>query len=95
MGAIAQFDWNALIQQEDGILVMVLAMCATILIISVTAVIAIEWRRIQVAKINARLKELMIQRGYSVEEISTVIGARGPKPRRVRPSAGRSSPCTS
>jgi len=75
MNMIAEIDWDTLLRQDHGMVLYVLAGCVTVIIISVTATIAAEWRRVRVVDADARLKELMIQRGYSVEEISCVLSA--------------------
>lgn len=51
--------------------------------VGVSAIIARAWQRVRVAAYNAHLKDLMIQRGMSGEEIERVIHA--------EPGAGRSS----
>ena len=40
-------------------------------------VIAHYWRRVRVAAYNARLKQLMIERGMSADEIERVLAADG------------------
>ena len=55
------------------------AMTAIILSMTVAVVwiIADQWRRIRVAAYNARLKQLMIERGMSADEIERVLRAGG------------------
>jgi hypothetical protein len=42
-------------------------------IISVTAILAVQWRRVRLAELEAGLKQDMLQRGLSAYEIATVI----------------------
>lgn len=55
--------------------------------VGATAIIARAWHRVRVAAYQAHLKDLMIQRGMSAEEIERVV--------RAEPNApGRSSEST-
>jgi hypothetical protein len=43
--------------------------------VAVVWIIAHQWRKVRVAAYNARLKQLMIERGMSASEIERVLGA--------------------
>jgi len=45
--------------------------------VAVVWIIAYQWRRTRVAAYNARLKQLMIERGMSASEIERVLKAEG------------------
>lgn len=45
--------------------------------IAVVWIIAHYWRRTRIAAYNARLKQLMIERGMSADEIERVISSQG------------------
>jgi hypothetical protein len=45
--------------------------------IAVVWIIAHNWRRTRIAAYNARLKQLMIERGMSADEIERVISSQG------------------
>lgn len=47
---------------------------------AIVAIVAHQWRRQREAAYNARLKQMMIERGMSVDEIERVIRA-GNRPR--------------
>lgn len=46
--------------------------------IAITAIVVSQWRATREAAYNARLKQLMIERGMSAEEIERVVQARSP-----------------
>ncbi len=79
---LANIDWNTVLQAPDTLLFLVLPTAAVAIILSLT--IAIQWRKAQQAKYDAELKLRMIERGFTAEEIKTVISASlGRAPRRV------------
>ena len=45
--------------------------------VAVVWIIAHQWRKVRVAAYNARLKQLMIERGMSADEIERVLAADG------------------
>jgi|GEM_PF-3235798 len=45
--------------------------------VAFTWILADQWRRVRVAAYNARLKQLMIERGMSVDEVERVLAAGG------------------
>lgn len=47
--------------------------------VAIISVVAVQWRKTRVAAYNARLKQIMIERGMSVEEIERVIAAGVPR----------------
>ncbi len=70
---MAEIDWNTLLQQPDALGMLIGLGSMTIIILGVT--IAVQWRKVQQAKYNAELKERMIERGFTAEEIERVINA--------------------
>lgn len=54
-----------------------IAATVSVFILAVIWVIAHQWRKIRVAAYNARLKQLMIERGMSAREIKEVLDADG------------------
>ena len=68
MDALASFDWDDLFEPPT-IIFLVGGL------IAVTAIVAHQWRRAQKSSDDARLKEQMLQRGFSAEEIERVIKA--------------------
>ena len=77
VAALAQIDWNSLLKHNDFQVIMVFAMAA---LIAITAIIAIQWRKVQ----EVRLKEKMVDRGFTAEEIGRVMNVRGAAVRDVR-----------
>jgi hypothetical protein len=79
---LADIDWNTLLQAPDTLITLVMPITFVLIILGVT--IAIQWRRVQQAKYDAELKLRMIERGFTAEEIKTVIStSTGRSPRRV------------
>ncbi len=70
---LAEIDWNALLQAPDTLITLVMPVMTVLIILGV--VIAIQWRKAQQAKYDAELKLRMIERGFTAEEIKTVISA--------------------
>jgi len=70
---VATIDWDSVLQQPDVVPLMLGFGTAAIVILGVT--IAVQWRKAQQTKYNAQLKERMIERGFTAEEIATVISA--------------------
>lgn len=66
-------DWNSLLHQDPGLPFLVVFGIAGI--VATTAIVAVQWRKAQQVTGEARLKELMIQRGFNAEEIKSVINA--------------------
>lgn len=58
----------------------IIAGCLTGVIIAATTVIAIQWRRVRQSEDVSALKQYMLERGMSAEEITAVIAA-APKSR--------------
>ena len=50
---------------------------SAVAVVAVIWIIAFYWRRVRVAAYNARLKQLMIERGMSADEIERVLRAGG------------------
>jgi hypothetical protein len=79
---LADIDWNTLLQSPDTLVTLVVPIMTVLVILGVT--IAIQWRRVQQAKYDAELKLRMIDRGFTAEEIKTVIGtSTGRRTRRI------------
>jgi hypothetical protein len=55
--------------------------------VAIVWVIAYQWRKTRVAAYNARLKQLMIERGMSASEIERVLRADGASDVGKRPGA--------
>jgi hypothetical protein len=55
------------------------------MLVAVVWIVAHQWRKTRVAAYNARLKQLMIERGMSADEIERVLRAGG------QPAEGRRS----
>lgn len=70
---LAEIDWNALFA-DPGV---VAAVAAWLIVGSVVlgVFIAIQWRKVRQAECDARLKEQMIERGFSADEIVRVVDA--------------------
>jgi uncharacterized membrane protein YcjF (UPF0283 family) len=66
--------WEMLFLSHPQHLVALVGLAA-LTIIAVVALITTQWRRIRQTEAQARLKEQMIQRGYSAQEIIAVINA--------------------
>ena len=59
---------------DNDIAMMAIAMP---MLVGIVWIIAHQWRRIRVAAYNARLKQLMIERGMSASDIERVLKADG------------------
>ena len=72
-------DWNSVVQNPDFIL---FPMFLSGGLVALGIVIAFQWRRAQQAKYNFYLKERLIERGFSADEIIRVVSA-GVQPERA------------
>ena len=79
---LAEIDWNALVQSELFPVTIFLTVTG---LVAITAIIAVQWRKAQ----ELRLKEKMIDRGFTADEIDRVVSARGGAKPRNQPT----SPC--
>ncbi len=70
---LAEIDWNVLLQKPDVFPMMLGFGTTAIVILGVT--IAIQWRKAQQAKYDAQVKEQMIARGFTADEIKKVVNA--------------------
>ena len=77
MYELASFDWEELLEMPT-LLFLVGG------VIAIVAIVAYHWREAQRAAGDARLKEQMIQRGFSAAEIERVIKTGASQP----PGAG-------
>ena len=73
--SLAEMDWNSLLQND---LLPLLVMFGVGGLIGMAAIIAVQWRKAY----EARLKEKMIDRGFTADEIVRVINARVSEKRR-------------
>ena len=91
MLTLAQVDWNSLLHKPD-VLPMLLVICSTTAVL-LTAIIAVQWRKAQQASYEAVLKQQMIGRGFTAEDIKVIIDA-GAANKRIGKvvKAGRTGP---
>lgn len=75
----------ALLADEE--IVLGIAFFAAAALIAVVTIVATQQRRAREAAYNARLKQLMIERGMSAEEIERVITSGAPKGRSCQSRA--------
>ena len=87
---LAEIDWNSLLHQDPGLPFLVVFGIAGI--VGLTAIIAVQWRKAQQVSSEARLKELMIERGFTAEEIKDVINASIGQKRASQPRSPRARP---
>jgi hypothetical protein len=80
MLALSGFDWNTYVREGDfaGLVV-----CIIMAIIVITALALWHWSKVRIAEAELRLKERMVDRGFSPEEIERVF-ATGSSKRRGR-----------
>ena len=69
MPLLAEIDWNSLLENRDF---GVIAFMALLAILGIAAMVGSYWQK----TLQARLKERMIERGFTAEEIIAVINAR-------------------
>lgn len=67
----------AFLSENETIVISLLILAGAACAITVVAVVARHWHRGRVAAYNACLKQLMIERGWSPEEIERVLRAPG------------------
>ena len=89
---LAEIDWNTVLAKDPTVLI-VCALWVVVGLIVLAAVIAVQWRKVQIAKENAALKQRMIERGFTAEEIVNVIqaGAPGDRPGKAPRAAERTT----
>jgi hypothetical protein len=87
---LAEIDWNSLFADPD--LVVVFAVWAVVGGVVLGAIIAVQWRKVRQAEHEARLKERMVERGFTADEIIGVVNARA-SDKRVSESASRLDCC--
>ncbi len=86
LSLLAQIDWNTLLKEPDVLPLLVLV--PTFGIVGLAAIVAPQWRKAQQANAEARLKERMIERGFTADEIISVIDS-GAGRKRVTKAANR------
>lgn len=84
MDLIAEIDWNHLLEPPSGILIV-------FGLVAVVGLIAPQWRRMRQHAEDVRLKEQMVQRGFTADEIEQVMAAGRDKPEGRR---GHAPKCT-
>lgn len=67
---MAAFDWSRILKPETLIFIMAG-------VVAVSAIAFPQWRRVREVEASSRLKQKMIDRGYSAEEIERVLKAGG------------------
>ena len=73
MPMLAEIDWNSLLHNTDMLpLLLVIGSTTAVLL---TAIIAVQWRKAQQASYEAVLKQQMIGRGFTAEDIKVIIDA--------------------
>jgi len=73
---LAEIDWDSLLREDFGTVVLpIFVLLGTVGVIGLAAIIAPQWRKTQQAKSEARLKEQMIERGFTADDIIKVINA--------------------
>jgi hypothetical protein len=79
---LAEIDWNEFVQSGDFPVIVFVAIAG---LVAITAIIAVQWRKTQ----ELRLKEKMVERGFTADEIARVVGARSGN----KPKLESGSPC--
>lgn len=86
----AEIDWNSLLHRDPGLAFLVSLGLAAL--VALTAIIAVQWRKTRQVDSEARLKELMIQRGFTSTEITSVIAASLSRKRESQSHRSRTYP---
>ena len=73
MSMLAVIDWNSLLHHDPGMPFFLVGL-AIGGFVSVTAIVAVQWRKAQQTSYEATLKAKMIDRGFSADEIIKVVG---------------------
>jgi hypothetical protein len=71
---LAEINWTLVLQQPDALTLLMLPGATAVIVLG--TVIAIQWRKARQAEYEARLTEQMITRGFTAEEIRSVLTAR-------------------
>ena len=87
---VPEINWNSLLEQPD-VLPLIIGV-GTAGVVALTAIIAVQWRKAQQARYDAYLKERLIERGFSPEEIISVTNNRAGRSRAEK-AAGRRACC--
>ncbi len=74
-------DWNAVVQAPDFFVFPVLISVGLIVL---GIVVTVQWRKVQQAKYGMYLKERLIERGFSADEIVNIVNAGAPPERTTR-----------
>ena len=65
---MAVFHWSQLLEPKTLVFVMAG-------VVAVSAIVLPHWRRVREVEASSRLKQKMIDRGYSADEIERVLNA--------------------
>ena len=71
---LAEVDWNSLLRDEE-VIATVIVFLGIVGLIVLAAIIAPQWRKAHQTKVETLLKEQMIERGFTAEEITGVLNA--------------------
>jgi hypothetical protein len=70
------FDWLTVFPENARLVAFLFAVLGSVgAVISTTTVLAVQWRRVRQAELEAGLKQDMLQRGMSAYEIAAVVRA--------------------
>ncbi len=82
------FHWLAVLPPGDRMVaVMFVLMAIAGIVIVVVTVLAVQWRRVRQAEVDAALKRDMLERGMSAADIERVVQASSRRRRRSEPGA--------
>jgi hypothetical protein len=70
---LAESEWTSLLPDPE--LLVVLAVWIVVGAVVIGIVLAIQWRRVQIARLDAELKERMIEQGFTAEDIMGVMNS--------------------
>ena len=70
---LSEIDWNSLLHQPEALSLMMFLGIGGLL--GLAGIIVPQWRKVQQSNAEARLKERMIERGFTADEIVSVINA--------------------
>ena len=77
----AEIDWNQLLDQPDALPMIIMPLMTLIIVLGVT--FAIQWRKVQVAKYDAQIKQQMIDQGFSADDILKVCSRKVSRAQRA------------
>lgn len=94
---LAEIDWNTLLADRE--LVLICAVWVILAIVVLAAIVAVQWRKAYQTKCEALLKQQMLERGFTADDIAKVIdvgvsGRRARKPARAGDEAHKAEGLT-